>query len=125
MPLTRGTVKGKDVFLQNKTIVARLKSAGGSMKKIIYAFFLFMFVTAGSDITFAGDKKDEATVKVISQIPAKTSQSDSGANTKITVIQINDPKNGIVCYGLVSVSDVGRSYDGGYPGTSIFCAKVK
>lgn len=95
------------------------------MKKIICVLLLLVFVVAGSGIAFAGDKKSEVAVKIISQIPVKASANSFGWDVSVGVVQIYDSKNGVVCYGLAPASESGRAIDGWYPGTSVSCVKVR
>ena len=49
-----------------------------------------------------------------------------GWGTKVTIIKVDDPANGVICYGMISGSSdsSGRSLGGGYPGTAISCVPV-
>jgi len=48
-----------------------------------------------------------------------------GYQTSVSVIQIQDQDNDIICYGLISTSEAGRTLGGDYPNTSIFCVQTK
>jgi hypothetical protein len=66
----------------------------------------------------------EPVVKKISVVASSKKAAINGYETQVTVVQIDDEKNGVICYGLASESaTAGRGVDGGYPGTAISCVK--
>lgn len=87
------------------------------MKEHVYLTVVLLTLLATS--TFA----EEAKVKVISTIPAAVNVK-VGWDVNISVFQIQDQKNGVVCYGLAPTSNAGRTTDAGYPGTSISCVQT-
>jgi hypothetical protein len=91
------------------------------MKRFVLLAVFLLAVFTVSDV-FA----EEAKVTVLSTIPIKTEARNAtnlkvGWETKALVIKIDDQKNGVVCFAIVSASEAGRAYDGGYPGTAISC----
>jgi hypothetical protein len=81
----------------------------------ICAFFFFY-------CTALEAAESEATVKVITKIASERTTLEG--ETRTNVIKIDDPVNGVICYGLVSSSMSGRSAIGGYPNSSIDCVKI-
>ncbi|MCU0679183.1 MAG: hypothetical protein MUC28_01910, partial [Planctomycetes bacterium] len=77
------------------------------MKRHICSAVVLLTLLATSTV-FAEDAK----VKIISTIPAVTSKR-IGWDINVSVIQIEDQENGVVCYGLVPTSEIGRNTDGG------------
>lgn len=87
--------------------------------KSLVVIFVLLSILFTSLPALAGD--DEA--RIVQVFPINDNPSMAW-KTDAKVVKIEDRKNGIVCYGLISSSAVGRVADGGYPMTSISCVPI-
>lgn len=97
------------------------KNAKESKMKKIMSIAITLSMLIGAAQVCAG----EVMVKIISTLPTTTSTRSHSLDTQAIFLQIEDSKNGVVCYGIASSSDADRTPAGGYPGTAISCVQVK